>query len=164
MTGLNCALEAMGWVYRRLDPTRSSEGHDPLRILKGGHAWCWGYAIVLGKLLAREGFRVRWLTMIAHEHPQGRGAERSDSHEVLSVELDGREVLLDPTSNTCLPHGFEAVLARPELARPPERPDDRWRERRYHLYSTDEWYRRVVRYALRSDPDAAPRWIQVGKR
>ena len=161
---LERALDAMQWVYGRLDPTRSSAGQDALRILEGGHAWCWGYAVVLGKLLAREGYAVRWVTMIAEDHPRGRGQAREDSHEVLAIEIDGREMIFDPMSNSLIPHTLDELLARPELAAPTAEPDARWRSRGYELYSTAEWYRRVRRFMLREDPDRAGSWVNRAPR
>jgi len=149
---LDRAREAMEWVYRRLDPERSSEGSDPVSILAGGHAYCWGYAVVLGEILRREGFEVRWLSMLARDHPRGRGPRRIDSHEVIVARCDGAEVILDPMSNTCIPHPFAEVLRRPELALPRPDPDERYAARGYLLYSTDFWYRRVFKHALRIDP------------
>jgi SAM-dependent methyltransferase len=148
---LERAVEAMDWVYRRLKPERPSEGNDPIEILKGGHAFCWGYAVVLGKLLEREGMRPRWLTMLAENHPQGRGARCIDSHEVVLLDAEPGEVILDPMSNTVIPHPLVEVLREPSLAKEPEVPDERYVAREYRLYSTELWYRRVVRYAIRDD-------------
>ena len=148
---LDRAKEAMQWVYRRLHPETSSEGSDPVSILAGGHAYCWGYAVALGEILRREGFDVRWLSMLASDHPRGRGPRRIDSHEVIVAMCDGAEVILDPMSNTCIPHPFAEVLRRPELALPRPDPDERYTARGYSLYSTEFWYRRVFKYALRSD-------------
>ncbi|MBI1951631.1 MAG: methyltransferase domain-containing protein [Acidobacteria bacterium] len=152
------AREAMEWVYRALRPERSSEGNDPVAILAGGTAFCWGYAVVLGEILRREGFDVRWLSMLARDHPRGRGEDRVDSHEVVLARCDGDEVILDPMSNTAIPHPFFQVLRRPGLAVPKSDPDERYVTRGYSLYSTDFWYGRVVKYALRSDPSRRPRW------
>ncbi len=161
-SGFDRAREALAWVYRRLEPDRSSEGSDPVAVLAGGHAWCWGYAVALGGILRREGYEVRWLSMLARDHPRGRGPQRIDSHEVVLAVCDGREVILDPMSNTCIPHPFAEVLRHPELAAPRPDPDERYRARDYALYSTDFWYRRVFKYALRSDPRrAVRRWHRV---
>jgi SAM-dependent methyltransferase len=157
-TRLERAREATAWVYRALSPEKSSEGNDPVAILSGGVAFCWGYAVVLGALLRREGFDVRWLSMLARDHPRGRGKERTDSHEVVLARCDGAEVILDPMSNTVIPHPFLEVLRRPALAAPKPDPDERYAARGYSLYSTAFWYERVFEYALRSDPSEKPRW------
>lgn len=157
-TELERALEAMGWVYRRLSPEKSSTGNDPIRILSEGVAYCWGYVVVLGKLLQREGYRVQWATMLAKDHPRGKGEERVDSHEVLLVEADGKEVILDPMADTCIPYPLQEVLRVPDLAREKKDPDTRYRERGYHLYDTRAWYGRVFKYAIRSDVDRRILW------
>ena len=162
VAGLDRAREAMDWVHRRLDPERPSQENDPVAILAGGHAWCWGYAVVLGEILRRERFEVRWLSMLARDHPRGRGPQRIDSHEAILAVCDGAEIILDPMSNVVIPHRLEDVLRRPELAADPPHPDERFTTRGYSLYSTDFWYRRVFKYALRSDPRRPiRRWRRV---
>jgi len=148
---LDRALEAMSWVYRKLCPEQSSEGNNPVEIIRKGYAFCWGYAVVLGKLLQQEGYPVKWLTMLAKDHPKGRGKERIDSHEVVLVDLNGRQVILDPMANTCIPCSVEDIFRRPELAVPKKNPDQRYIEREYCLYDTAAWYGRVFKYALRTD-------------
>jgi SAM-dependent methyltransferase len=155
---LGRAREATAWVYRALSPEKSSEGNDPVAILAGGVAFCWGYAVVLGAILRREGFDVRWLSMLARNHPRGRGKEQVDSHEVILARCDGAEVILDPMSNTVIPHPLLEVLRRPTLAATKADPDERYTARGYALYSTSFWYERVFEYALRSDPADKPRW------
>ncbi|HEY5039814.1 MAG TPA: hypothetical protein VIJ93_12150, partial [bacterium] len=152
------AMEWMDWVYRSLNPERSSESIDPNEILAGGYAFCLGYAIVLGKKLQKEGYPVRWLSMIAQKHPRGRGLQQEDSHEVLLVTIDGREIILDPMANTCIPHSLKEVLEKPELAVAKAAPDARYNERRYELYDTSFWYSRVDRYAIRRGLGKPFRW------
>ena len=65
------------WCYDRLDPRAPSTADDAREILAGGHAWCSGAAIVLGTALRREGFEVRWVTMLADDHPRGRDPSTS---------------------------------------------------------------------------------------
>ena len=103
-------------------PEQSSEGNDPVEIIKKGYAYCWGYAVVLGKLLQQEGYHVKWLTMLAKDHPKGRGEARIDSHEVVVVDLNGRQVILDAMANTCIPYSLEQLLKEPELARQKSKP------------------------------------------
>ena len=153
------AVEAMNFVYRALSPEKSSESNDAMEILAGGFAWCWGSAIVLGRLLQREGFEVQWATMLANNHPRGRGAAQTDSHEVLQVMLNGSPAILDPMANTLIPYSIAEVLKNPALAAPKMNPDSRYTERGYHLYDTEFWYSRVVKYVLRRDPASrARRW------
>jgi len=155
---LERAREAIAWVYHALSPDKASAGNDPVAILAGGTAFSWGYAVVLGSILRREGFDVRWLSMLARDHPRGRGREKIDSHEVILARCDGAEVILDPMSNTVIPHPLAEVLRNPALATPKPEPDERYAARGYALYSTSFWYERVFEYALRADPADKPRW------
>lgn len=153
------AMEAMDFVYRALSPEKSSESNDAIEILAGGAAYCWGSALVLGQLLEREGFDVRWVTMLADNHPRGRGEAQTDSHEVLQVMLDSSPAILDPMANTLISGSLEDVLKNPAIAAPKVNPDMRYAERGYHLYDTEFWYSRVVKYVLRRDPlSAVRRW------
>ncbi|PIQ97623.1 MAG: hypothetical protein COV67_03245 [Nitrospinae bacterium CG11_big_fil_rev_8_21_14_0_20_56_8] len=147
------ALDAMQWTYNRLDPAQPTEGSDPVRIISGGHAWCWGYAVVLGTILQREGYPVQWITMVAQNHPRGRGPLLEDSHEVIQIGFPGgRPAILDPTCNIHFPCGIEDLLRAPVLANIPRMEDLRYKQRRYDLYSTSSWYGRVKEYAARNDP------------
>jgi SAM-dependent methyltransferase len=152
-TDLGRALEAMEWVYRRLRPERTPTMSDPIQILTAGSALCSGYALTLGKLLERERYPIKWVTMLARDHPGGRGPGLVDSHAVVVAELDGREVILDPTANTCIPHSLEEVLRAPHLAVDKANPDERYRRRGYELYDTHRFYRLVDRYAVHRTPN-----------
>ena len=155
------AREAMDWVYRNLSPETSHDGSEAERILAGGHAFCMGYTIVLGEILRREGFPVRWVTMVAKDHPRGRGPERIETHEALAVTIDGREATMDPMANTFIPIAVTELFRRPELAMPKGAPDDRYASRGYHLYDTAFWYSRVIRYAVRSRIEETHRFTDV---
>ncbi|MBI5420536.1 MAG: methyltransferase domain-containing protein, partial [Deltaproteobacteria bacterium] len=133
------ALEVMDWVYRKLSPDKPQESNDAVEILARGHAYCMGYAIVLGELLRREGYSIKWVTMFAEDHPRGSDPGMTDTHEVLSVDLGGREVTLDPMANTCIPHPVSEIVRNPGLAGKKERPDGRYLGRGYHLYDTKFW-------------------------
>jgi SAM-dependent methyltransferase len=156
------ALEAMAWVYTALEPEQSSTSNDGCEILANGHAFCMGYTLVLGQLLQREGMRVRWLTMMAKDHPRGRGDEKVDSHEMLLLSVDGKEVILDPTTNVCIPRSLNEVLENPKLAEEKRNPDARYLARGYNLYGTEFWFSRVFKYAVRSKPEEAMKWINCG--
>ncbi len=146
---LERALEAMDWVYRNVSPERSSHSSDPIQILSEGYAFCWGYVVVLGKLLEREGFSGKWVTMLAKDVPGGRGKEKVDSHEVLIMEIDGKEIILDPMAHTFIPYSLSEVLRHPDLAKDKDNPDARYITRRYSMYDTEFWYSRVFKYAVR---------------
>jgi trans-aconitate methyltransferase len=146
------AREVMAWIYRTLEPEPIPISiQDPRQIVRLGRGSCASLAIVLGSVLRAEGLDVSWLTMKAENHPLGHGRGKIDSHEVILLRANGREVILDPTSNTLIPHAFAEVLAKPRLAAPKQNPDERYLVRRYAQYSTSEWYRRVVEYCLRAD-------------
>jgi ubiquinone/menaquinone biosynthesis C-methylase UbiE len=158
------ALEVMDWVYRNLNPEKSHESSDPMEILSKGHAFCGGYTSVLGFILRREGYRIKYITMFAKNHAKGRSIEKYDTHEVLSVEIDGRKVTMDPMVNTCIPYSIDEIIKHPELARKKEDPDSRYISREYNLYDTEYWYRRVVRYAKRSKLEDPYYYLEVGNR
>lgn len=161
-TALDRVRELTRWAYAALDPETPQQSNDPLEILAGGHAWCWGYVVVLGKALADEGYDVRWVTMIAEDHPVGRGKQRTDSHEVLEVRLDeGRRVVCDPMVGVVFDASLQQLLADPSLADAPHARDDRYRARNYALYSTSQWYRLVRRVAIRRRPDQRLRYVDA---
>jgi ubiquinone/menaquinone biosynthesis C-methylase UbiE len=147
-------LEIMEWVYQNLSPEKSQESNNPVEILSRGYAFCWGYAVVLGKILEQEGFDVKWVTMLAKGHQKGRGKKKVDSHEVVLLQIDGKEKILDPMTNTVIPYPLADVLSHPELAVEKKEQDSRYKERGYYLYDTSYWYSRVFRYAIRSKTDA----------
>jgi SAM-dependent methyltransferase len=143
------AREAMDWVYRRITPQRVEPPcADPRCILTLGRGLCDAYAATLGAILRAEGLHVRWLIMLADDHPRGRGRRKVDSHVALLLRHEGREVILDPMANTCIPFPVKAVLATPGLAAPKADPDERYASHQYALYDTAEWYRRVYRYRI----------------
>lgn len=151
------AAELTRWAYAALDPSRTQSAHDPLAILADGHAWCWGYALVLGEALRREGFEVHWVTMLSDRHPRAIECGCTESHEVLEVLVDGgARHVLDPMAGVAFPCSLGQLLADPARADVPREEDARYRERRYALYSTSAWYRDVERIAVRSRPDARP--------
>ena len=81
------------WTHARLEPTTASEGFRPVEagaaiVPRRGRASLAGMTPVLGEALLREGFEPRWVTMVAHQHPHGRGMRMRLSHDVL--ELDPR--------------------------------------------------------------------------
>ena len=152
------------WAYRALDPERAQESNDPMEVLAGGHAWCWGYVLVLGEALVREGFEVRWVTMIAEDHPLGLGERRRDSHEVLEVWLaDGRRVVCDPMVGIVFEASLAQLLSTPALADSPRPEDDRYRARNYALYSTSTWYGLVRRIAIRRRSNARLSYVDAAR-
>jgi SAM-dependent methyltransferase len=155
---LQRALDVMDWVYRRLSPDRKSYSMDAVEILADGYAWCAGYARVLGVLLRREGFDVHYVTMLARDHLKGRGEHKEDTHEVIEATIDGKQVILDPTANTCIPYSLEELTASPHLAVEKADPDERYLAQGYHLYDTSYWYERIYKYAYRSELPGPLNW------
>ncbi|MBV9081004.1 MAG: methyltransferase domain-containing protein [Elusimicrobia bacterium] len=158
------ALRAMHWVHERLDPSRGQRTNDPHEILKEGVAFCWGYVVALGTILKKEGFDVTWVSMIAANHPRGRGAEKTDSHEVLELRMDGDVIVLDPMANTVHEHSVDELIETPSLAKGNPNPDAVHRERGYQLYDTAEWYGRVIKVARRQDYADRLQWKEVPPR
>jgi SAM-dependent methyltransferase len=146
---LERALAITRWVHERLNPEKPSAGYDPLEILRTGYAFCLGYSTVLGKMLRQEGYDVRWLSMIAYDHPRGLGKEKRDSHEVVLVTMDGKEQILDAMANTHMPYSLEEVLRNPSLASQKKNPDGQYKQRLYHMYDTEIWYSRIAKYVIR---------------
>lgn len=153
----------MDWIYRRIEPTCSNVSIDPRQIIKDGHAFCMGYTVALGGLLQREGYDLRWITMIAENHPRGRGPKQEETHETLEVSVDGRKVVLDPMSDTLFRHSLDDLLANPALADPCSFVDARGTERGYNLYNTSFWYERVVKFARRKKLRARV-WYRTNRR
>jgi len=140
------------WTHARLDPSRASESFNPAEVLQGGYAYCAGMTLVLGEALVREGFKPRWVTMVAHDHPRGRGPHLSDTHEIIELTLADHSVhVVDPMADVRFPYALHALIDDPNLADGVERDRDPvYLARGYALYSTSFWYRRVVAIAVRS--------------
>jgi SAM-dependent methyltransferase len=150
------------WAYETLDPERPQDSDDPDEILAGGYAWCWGYVLVLGEALTQEGHEVRWVTMIAEDHPLGLGDRRRDTHEVLEVLLDdGRRVVCDPMVGIVFDASLSELLTDPSLADAARPEDERYSSRSYALYSTSSWYQLVRRVAIRTRPGARLRYVDT---
>jgi SAM-dependent methyltransferase len=146
------ALEMMDWVYHAIEPSvLLLSSLNPCELIVHGRGSCLTYTVILGRFLQRQGYKVTWVTMIADGHPRGHGARQRDSHEVLAVEMDGREVILDPMANTYHPHSLRDLLCKPDLAVGKAMPDERYVARNFHLYDTAEWYGRVTKYQRRRD-------------
>jgi hypothetical protein len=146
------ALRAMRWIYDMVQPTKSNLSLSANEIILSGQAFCMGYTIALGNLLRREGYRVLWVTMLAENHPRGRGKKLIESHEVLEINFNERCYVLDPTTNTAFPCSLDDLLREPSVANAYANADIRCRERGFNLYNTSFWYKRVKKTSLRKDP------------
>jgi SAM-dependent methyltransferase len=162
LSKLDRAKQLMRRTYEVLSPDHSSESTDALEVLAGGYAWCWGYAVAFGEMLRREGYDVRWISMVAEGHPRGRGDRQIDSHEVVEITVDGRiRRVLDPMSCVSFESSIEQLLAQPEAADIERSKDERYMARDYDLYSTSFWYSRVTKMAVRGDPRERPQFVSV---
>jgi ubiquinone/menaquinone biosynthesis C-methylase UbiE len=150
------------WAYESLSPERMHRSSDPLAIITGGDAWCWGYVLVLGEALRREGYKVRWVTMVAEGHPRGRGRSRTDTHEVIEVAFaDGSRRVLDPMAGVVFDDPVEELIRHPERANTDRPRGQRYRERDYDLYATSLWYELVTKFAVNETPRKPRRWIHA---
>ncbi len=154
--------ELCRFTYDALTPERPVVSHDPAVILAQGTGWCLDYAVVLGEALRREGFRVRWVSMLAEGHPRGRGERKIDTHEVIELELsDGSLSVVDPMANVRFPSSLAELLRNPTLADIDRVRDERYQSRGYDLYATSFWYSRVRKVDLRLSPRDPPRLLPV---
>lgn len=150
------------WAYESLSPERMHRSSEPVEILSGGDAWCWGYVLVLGEALQREGYDVRWVTMVAEGHPRGRGRSRTDTHEVIEVAfVDGSLRVLDPMTGVVFDASAEDLIRHPERANTDRPRDPRYRERDYDLYATSRWYELVTKFSVNETPRKPRRWIRA---
>jgi SAM-dependent methyltransferase len=156
VTQVERAREAMAWLYERLDPSTHQSSSDPIEVIAGGVAYCYGYAVALHELLRREEIECRVVHMEATDHPRGRGARLADTHVVVEARLDGRRWLLDAMAGTLVPHSLAEVLEQPELAVGRGAPDERYATRGYSLYDTAFWYSRITRYRSQLLPVPRP--------
>ena len=158
------AEEIATWAYRALDPETPSHAEDPWQVLAEGHAWCAGYNLVTGTLLDEAGYEVTWVSMLAEDHPRGRGERSTDSHEVLEVRPPsggGGTRVLDPMANVWFDCSLDDLLADPSRADTPREEDERYRSRGYELYSTAFFYERVKQVARRPAPRGEPEFRPV---
>lgn len=145
--------EIMNFCYKSLLPERSHTGKDPEKILRGGHAWCAGYAIVMKHLCEKRGYPARIITMVSKNHPKGRGKNREESHVVTEVRVNGKWAVFDPTTNKRLGHSINTLLRNPELvdrAVRGQKKDRRWRERGYSGYCSGRFYRNVTKINVKT--------------
>jgi SAM-dependent methyltransferase len=120
-----------------------------------------GALLALGEALAREGFKPRWASMLARDHPRGRGPRLEDTHEVIEVALEDRSAhVLDAIANVRIPYALRELIDRPTLADGVARErDHQHRSWRQDLYATSFWYSRVIAVAVRSGPRDPRRFV-----
>jgi ubiquinone/menaquinone biosynthesis C-methylase UbiE len=136
------------WTYNSLDPERSQISADPVEILRGGFAWCWGYARVLQHLLSVYGIQAEIATLWARNHARGRGKDLVDTHEVVVADLGDREVVLDPMADVVFETDLATLIRNPRLAGLKRDADERFVSRGYELYATSYLYERVFKYSV----------------
>jgi SAM-dependent methyltransferase len=139
------------WTRKRLDPRTRREHVDIVQAL-GGDAPGSAMTLVLGQALVREGYRPRWITLLARDHPHGHGARMEATHEVVEVTLDDHTVhVIDPFVDVRFPYAVERLIDDPALADGAERDcNPVYPAHRCDLYSTSFWYQRVVAVAVRT--------------
>jgi len=133
------ALELMAFTYANIS-VGHTDSNDWREILKGGRGLCTAYAVVLGELLRRAGYKVRWVTMKARDHVDGRGRSKTDDHDVVEVFLD-KWYTFDPTTNTYFDKSVKELIRDAKQSDICRSAKDK--------YSTDYWYSRVTRIAYR---------------
>jgi len=154
------ALQLGRFVHQRLDPATPSFSTDLDEILAQGHAWCTGFAVAAGLLLAEERCAVRWVTLVA-DGPATLGAAPVDAHEVVEVRFDdGSRRVLDVMANVWFERGVLDLLRDPALA-DEAHADGEPLARGYDAYTTSIWYARVATVAVRSDPRHVQRFVSV---
>jgi SAM-dependent methyltransferase len=158
--------ELRRWTHARLQQSPASEDYEPAEVeaamvLRRGRASSAGMTLVLGEALVREGFEPRWVTMVANEHPHGRGTSMCLSHDVVELTLADHSVhVLDPMADVRFPCSLQALIEDATLADDVERDrDDAYLAARWDLYSTSFWYRRVVAVAVRARAHATRRFV-----
>jgi SAM-dependent methyltransferase len=143
---VDLARQLTAWVYGALDPSAPESSPDPYRIIRSGHAWCWGYARVLAHLATQYGLDATMIAMLAQHHARGRGRRGVETHDVVSIEESGRSLVCDPMTNSVLIGSVEDLLRNPEGIAREGSIDERYVQREYRLYDTSYWYARVTRY------------------
>ncbi|HTB71011.1 MAG TPA: methyltransferase domain-containing protein [Solirubrobacteraceae bacterium] len=114
---------------------------------------------LLGDALVREGFALRWVTMLAQEHPHGYGPRQECSHQVIELTLpDGARHVLDPLAGVRFPYALQALLENALLADSIACSDVTLAPD-HELYATSFWYRRVVAVAVRERLDQPLRFV-----
>ena len=87
------------------------------------------------------------------------GKDRIDSHEELQIKIENKYYVLDPMANTIHLHPVRHLIANPQLTEESQRKKDAaYFSRDYRLYDTDEWFKRVYRFAVRKNTGDKIHW------
>jgi SAM-dependent methyltransferase len=123
------------WTHEHCDPAGRTERA--------------GMTLVLGDALTRERYEPRLVTMLARDHPRGRGPSLEETHAAIELTLPDRSLhVLDPMADVRFPCALRALIDDAALARDVERErDPSFLAHGYHLYASPFWYRRVVAVA-----------------
>lgn len=147
--------EIMDFIYATVCPEQNDSADWVGEYFYSQKALCYGYAWMVGSVLKTYGYDVKWLTVYADDMPRGRGEKLRDTHELLSLRLDGKKYILCPTSNVVYPYSITKLLRNPDLADSiieKKEKDDRFIEREYSTYTSSFFYKRVVFYITRGFP------------
>ena len=143
--------DIMDFVYNNLKPSRSQISEDPVKILKGGFAWCVGYAILTKYFFEKENYPTKWHTLFVKDHPRGYGRNKIETHEVIEARIKNNWILFDPTAGKCLEYNLKTILSNPGLIDEilKKHPKDiRWKEKRYDLYCSSWFYKKIFKIEL----------------
>lgn len=147
------AKQIMHWTYAALSPEQKHESGNPEQILKEKHAWCEGYVLVMDYICKKEGIKTRKTTLFAKNHVRGRGSKKIETHEILEIKTKNGWVLFDPMTNVCFNTSLEKIIANPhssdKICKSIQK-DERWIKRKYNLYCTSYFYKRVFRVEKKS--------------
>jgi len=164
-TLLQRAINSMNWIYENINSDDSNLETDPIQILKNKRTSRHGFVNVLGHLLKREGYKIKWIRMVAKNHPEGTEFNKEEFHDVIQIILSSKKkVIIDPAVNIYFENNIEELLKHPNLSNINRKIDARYIERNYDQYSTPKWYSKVVKYSIRDDFEAKHKFIIVDRR
>lgn len=138
--------EVMEYIYHTIEPNESANTGDYSRILYEKEALCYGYAVLLYKILKQMGYKVKRITLYAKNMPNGRGKHKKDTHEVVELIIDRKRYILDATTNLVIPYSINELLKNPNLVARRKNKDDRYEKRNYYQYDSNFFYERVYAY------------------
>ena len=142
--------EVMKYIYHTIEPNENANTGDCGRILREKKALCYGYSVLLYKILKQMGYKVKRITLYAKDMPNGRGKRKKDTHEVVELNMYGKRYILDATTNLVISHSVDELLKKPNLIGERFIKDSRYKQRNYYQYDSSFFYERVYAYT-RSD-------------
>lgn len=138
--------EIMDCIYKNIQPSDEFPFSFPSDVFMHGTALCEGYANSCANILNMYGYKVKRITLFAKNMPNGRGKKNIDTHELISLKLNGNSYLLDPCVNMIIPKNIKDVLHNPDYSNVERITDNRYNSRNYQNYSTSFFYNKVFKY------------------